>query len=350
MNDIPMPLGSFFTSKSKKALLTKVNILNSRDVIPLYGDLPTAMAKLGYQVNTIEIPYEAKASLEDNKQEKIDRLSLLHHSLKDGFVKHVPDFLDELVKYYKQALVEHEVHGIFIPPTGCGVLFSSMVKHLDSGYSSMQTAERGYDELVEEKYNKLLKEVSIILAARVLNIPVLGSCHGAQLLWYMHGGELYSLPRYSNYKPEQFYIQHGEIKNPNHIYRSRFETILQTSPIEEDGYESDPDEEETKDYDHNLLMIGSQKQMDAYHAKPHPLMLIDSFFSLPKHHVVPAREAELPPGQIVAKSFEHPGCIALQWHPHRDINSKSAIHYLHQFGRQCADYKDSHTSRPCNIL
>lgn len=337
---------SFFQSQTaEESPKIQLNILNSRRPISEYGSLSEAMGALGYEINSINISYSVLLS-DSSLTEKIAALKQLAHSLQEGKVHHIPDFLAKHVKQLSTELLRLNVHGIFVPPTGMGSLFSSMVKHLESDKPKTRLADDSEHFSSEIALVVLIQEVSIILAARQLSIPVLGSCHGAQLLWYMHGGELYSLPTFTYQVSGEFSLHYGEICNPKHLTDNQFETSLKRTFSPEIDYESDDEEEDDKDYDHNLIMVGFKEKWGSYQAKEHPVVYRNSIFSDP----VDESDLRLPEGTTIAKSFEHPGCIGLQWHPHRNIDTKSSIHYLHQFGQQCARYKVGESKIGCTIL
>ncbi len=131
----------------------------------------------------------------------------------------------------------------------------------------------------------------------------------------------------------------GMLVNPHHahdgIYRTEHDTVFK----EEEGYESDPDEEPHKDYNHNLLMVTTKKKWQQFNAKMHPNMRKGRINFFPSEGAFCREEdewlPELDENHVVARSFTFPGLIATQWHPHKSLITKSAIRYLHLFARAC---------------
>ena len=320
--------------------LHSINLLATRAFDIEFGDLKKALSVLGYKTKFVDLG--CQATVEPDVELELSCLTELQNSLREGAVITVPSFLEATVRFYQLALTESNIQGVFVPPTTSGAMFQCMVKHIDSYLPKVDMAD-DTPWNTKEMFPALITEASIILAARTLSIPVFGSCHGAQLLWYMHGGELYSLPQYTTTEEREFNMSSGMLLNPGHasdgIYHSEHDTAYQ----DEDGYESDPDEEPNKDYNHNLLMITTKSKWRQFNAKMHPNMQKGRLGFFPSENVFCREEddwlPELEKEQVVARSFTFPGLIATQWHPHKSLATKSAIRYLHLFARACSSYQ-----------
>lgn len=317
----------------------QLNVIVTRKLDTAFGDFNEAMRVLGYDLTIIKI------SLEEEIEDALDVscFKTLRHTLSEGKVSKVPDFLEGSVKYYKNALKENAVGGVFIPPSMSGVMFDCMIKHIETYFPRVEAADsRPWSR--REAIPTLIQEASIILAAIQLGIPVFGSCHGAQLLWYMHGGDLYSLPKYTTIDEDEFNMTSGMLLNPHHRETVHYDTKYEIKRHLEDGYESDPEELSQNDYNHNLLMVTTKKEWPKFHAKPHPSMHKEIGFFFPSHEYFSEEYEDGPPclpkDHIVARSFTFPGCTATQWHPHKSLQTKSGNHYLHLFGQQCEAYQD----------
>lgn len=324
-----------------------LNIIITREFNPKFGNFFKAMSALSYEIKAVDIDYDIEFDLDEG--EEVTSFTSLANTLSEGKLKYVPDFLAPHVSFYEQALHANKVDGVFIPPSMSGVMFECMFSHIHSVFDPVKGADDRlwYDS---SPYVELLKEASIVLAARKLGIPVFGSCHGAQLLWYMHGGELYSLPKYTTIDTEEFNMTAGMLMNPGHTEAGIYTFKEDTETKQPDGYESDQDEIEQNDYNHNLLMVTTKKNWPKFNAKPHPNMKQSRPSFFPHHDYFTDFEGLAPrleDDQIVARSFTFSGCIATQWHPHKSLQTKSARHYLHQFGQQCLDYQvKTQTSKP----
>jgi hypothetical protein len=324
--------------KSQDLQKQPVTLLITREVNPKFGDIRKAMSSLGYEIQTGNIQHEIAVTLEE--EEKVTCFTELKGTLLNGELSSIPDFLSEHVAFYEKALRESHISGVFIPPSTKGVMFNCMVTPIQSMFEAIVPPD---DKLSYDisPYTDLIKEASIILAARKLKLPVFGSCHGAQLLWYMHGGELYSMPKYTSSEGNPFMMSEGMLLNPGHTDAGVYQPTASTQYEEQDGYESDDEEISANDYNHNLLMVTSKDAFPKFNAKKHPCMLKgrDQFF--PQHRLfstLPRFKPSIWPEQVVVRSFTFPGCIATQWHPHKSLHTKSAIHYLHLFGQQCLAY------------
>jgi hypothetical protein len=133
----------------------------------------------------------------------------------------------------------------------------------------------------------------------------------------------------------------GMLMNPSHVEKGVYSTTLKIAYQEEADYESDSEEEPKKDYNHNLLMVTDEKNWAQFNAKKHPNMHKGNQFFVPFDDPDEYEEEDLPKlkeGQFVARSFEYPGFTATQWHPHKDIDTKSALRYLGRFAKQCERY------------
>lgn len=333
-----------FSKRGRSSQPEILNILSTRELNTNFGDLKEAMGVIGYEVHYVDSDYRVEENLSDNKDVKLEALKQLQYTLKDGRTSKIPPLLKPHVSFYLSALRDQNIQGIFSPPTLNGVLFNSMLTHLASPYEQEETADDDRLDEMNDKYNTLIREASIFLAARQLKIPVFGSCHGAQLLWYMHGGDLYSIPAYSIDEGKEHtdpIIQDGSIMNSLHEDYCDYDIASLEDYVVEADYESDPEEEAVKDYEHNLMMAVSKEKWPSFNAKTHPIMdSIDTYFTLVPDS--PDETAGLKPtlldNAIIARSFEFPGCIATQWHPHAYVDTKSSIRYLREFGSQCLDY------------
>lgn len=337
----------FFETPKIQARRHKIALMSTRTLNSDFGDLKKAMGPLGFEIDYIDNQYQFEVHFAVETNAKIAALNTLQHTLYAGRTVSVPPFLIEHVKFYQHALLSSGVDGVFSPPTESGVLFNSMLTHLSSDYPKEKTADDAPLNEQEEKYIALIKEVSIILAARSLEIPVFGSCHGAQLLWYMHGGDLYSIPDYSIDHKEGFSILEGSIMNTNHLAECDYSLMPDRSLEIASNYESETEEEDDKDYEHNLIMSTNDKNWPSFHAKQHPIMKNVHHFLSPiddGYTDMQLKGPRFPDYQQIAKSFEFPGCIATQWHPHAYIDTNASVRYLTEFGKQCLDYQERKSS------
>ncbi|MDI1353113.1 MAG: hypothetical protein PSV35_10180 [bacterium] len=178
--------------------------------------------------------------------------------VKSAFVsyKHVPLEMTIIIKYLRKVL--RPINGVIIPPSGTP-LPSQFLKE-----NNAKSLPAGEEDCVNPHYQDLILELCIAIAAHQLKIPIAGFCHGAQMLWFLSGGDLTRLPRINTLEDNPFYqLKEHTIDGLRQGFFVDYGFTKKNSNLPRDatldaGYETDDNLEESYqryDFEHSIIMI-----------------------------------------------------------------------------------------------